>query len=249
MTDTHGNASAAGDLDAAASAGTGMHQDLFDRSAAHYDVFNSILSLGADRRWRQLAVDTLRLPENAQILDVGTGTAVSAITVARRYQSAKVTGIDVNSNMLAAARASVARSGLAGRIELKQVNGEKMPFPDAAFDGVLLSFTLEDMMSQNAGVSEIARVLKPHAPVVVLGLGGLPSGRVLHAVAAGSLRALGVILSAISRSGYQHVRDDILTYDGRNSVRSLLEGAGFKQYQCRPLSGGIVMLHHALKGA
>lgn len=248
MSSINGNAAGAGDIDAAVGVGTGLHQDLFDRSAERYDVFNSILSLGADRRWRRMAVDMLKVPDNARILDVGTGTAVSAITIARRYQSATITGIDVNSKMLAVAGASVARAGLADRIELKQVNGEKMPFPDAAFDGVLLSFTLEDMMSQDAGITEIARVLKPHAPVVVLGLGGLPSGRISHAVASGSLRALGLILLAFNRSGYRHVRDDILTYDGLTSIRLLIEGAGFEGYQSTPLSGGIVVLHHAFKG-
>jgi demethylmenaquinone methyltransferase/2-methoxy-6-polyprenyl-1,4-benzoquinol methylase len=249
VTNIHENASGAGDIDAEVGTGTGLHQDLFDRTAAHYDIFNSILSLGADRRWRRLAVDTLNVPDNARILDVGTGTAVSAIAIAKRYPSAKITAIDVNSRMLAVAGASISRAGLTDRIELEQVNGEKMPFPDAVFDGVLLSFTLEDMMSQDAGVSEIARVLKPGAPVVVLGLGGLPSGRISHAVASGSLRALGLILSAFSRSGYQHVRDDIRTYDGLTAIRSLLEGAGFEGYQSAPLSGGIVMLHHAVKGA
>lgn len=249
MTNIHENASGAGDLDAAVGAGTGLHQDLFDRTARHYDLFNSILSLGADRRWRRLAVDMLKAPDNAGILDVGTGTGVSAIAIARRYHSANITAIDVNGKMLAVARESIVRAGLADRIELKQVNGEKMPFPDAAFDGVLLSFTLEDMMSQDAGISEIARVLKPRAPVAVLGLGGLPSGRISHAVASGSLRALGLILSAVSRSGYQHVRDDIRTYDGLASIRSLLEGAGFEGYQSTPLSGGIVVLHHAFKGS
>jgi demethylmenaquinone methyltransferase / 2-methoxy-6-polyprenyl-1,4-benzoquinol methylase len=249
MTNIHENSPGAADLDAEVGAKTGLHQDLFDRTAKHYDLFNSILSLGADRRWRRTAADLLKVPDNASILDVGTGTAVSAITIARRYESAKITAIDVNSKMLAVAGVSTVRAGLADRIELKQVNGEKMPFPDAAFDGVLLSFTLEDMMSQDAGISEIARVLRPGAPAVVLGLGGLPSGRIAHAVADGSLRALGLILSAVSRSGYQHVRDDIRTYDGLTSIRLLLEGAGFEGYQSRPLSGGIVMLHHAFKGA
>jgi demethylmenaquinone methyltransferase/2-methoxy-6-polyprenyl-1,4-benzoquinol methylase len=226
----------------------GLHQELFDRSAAHYDLFNSILSLGADRRWRNRAADMLVVPRRAHVLDVGTGTAVSAITIARRHPDARVTGIDINSTMLKVAKAAVARASLSDRIELMHVNGEKMPFADATFDAVLLSFTIEDMVNQGAGVKEIARVLKAGGSVVVLGLGGMPSSPVLRAAASTTLRSLGLVLRVMNSPGYQHVRDDILTYSGISAVRSALEGEGFDSYQCVPLGGGIVTLHGARLG-
>lgn len=226
----------------------GLHQELFDRSAAHYDRFNSILSLGADRRWRNRAADTLVVPPHAHVLDVGTGTAVSAITIARRYPDARVTGIDINAKMLKVAEAAVARASLSDRIELMRVNGEEMPFADATFDAVLLSFTIEDMVNQGAGVKEISRVLKPNGSVVVLGLGGLPSSPVLRVVSTTALRSLGLVLRAMNSPGYRHVRDDILTYSGISAVRAALESEGFGSYHCVPLAGGIVTLHGARLG-
>jgi demethylmenaquinone methyltransferase / 2-methoxy-6-polyprenyl-1,4-benzoquinol methylase len=226
----------------------GLHQELFDRSAAHYDRFNSILSLGADRRWRNRAADTLVVPPHAHVLDVGTGTAVSAITIARRYPDARVTGIDINTKMLKVAEAAVARASLSDRIELMRVNGEEMPFADATFDGVLLSFTIEDMVNQGAGVKEISRVLKPNGSVVVLGLGGLPSSPVLRVVSTTALRSLGLVLRAMNSPGYRHVRDDILTYSGISAVRAALESEGFGSYHCVSLAGGIVTLHGARLG-
>ena len=226
----------------------GLHQELFDRSAAHYDRFNSILSLGADRRWRNRAADTLVVPPHAHVLDVGTGTAVSAITIARRYPDARVTGIDINAKMLKVAEAAVARASLSDRIELMRVNGEEMPFADATFDAVLLSFTIENMVNQGAGVKEISRVLKPNGSVVVLGLGGLPSSPVLRVVSTTALRSLGLVLRAMNSPGYRHVRDDILTYSGISAVRAALESEGFGSYHCVPLAGGIVTLHGARLG-
>ena len=226
----------------------GLHQELFDRSAARYDQFNSILSLGADRRWRSRAADMLVLPRHARVLDVGTGTAVSAITIARRHPQARVTGIDINANMLKAAETAVARALLSDRIELMRVNGEKMPFADATFDAVLLSFTIEDMVNQAAGVKEIARVLKPGGSVVVLGLGGMPSSPLLRIAASTTLRSLGLVLRVMNSPGYRHVRDDILTYSGVSAVRSALENEGFGAYQCVPLAGGVVTLHGARLG-
>lgn len=226
----------------------GLHQELFDRSAAHYDRFNSILSLGADRRWRNRAADTLVVPPHAHVLDVGTGTAVSAITIARRYPDARVTGIDINAKMLKVAEAAVARASLSDRIELMRVNGEEMPFADATFNAVLLSFTIENMVNQGAGVKEISRVLKPNGSVVVLGLGGLPSSPVLRVVSTTALRSLGLVLRAMNSPGYRHVRDDILTYSGISAVRAALESEGFGSYHCVPLAGGIVTLHGARLG-
>jgi demethylmenaquinone methyltransferase / 2-methoxy-6-polyprenyl-1,4-benzoquinol methylase len=226
----------------------GLHQELFNQSAQHYDVFNSILSLGADRRWRNRAADMLVLPRGARVLDVGTGTAVSAIAIARRHPEARVTGIDINAKMLKVAETAVAQAGLSDRIELMRVNGEMMPFDDATFDAVVLSFTIEDMVNQGAGVKEIARVLKTAGSVVVLGLGGLPSSPVLQKASSATLRSLGLVLRVLDLPGYRHVRDDILTYQGVSAVRSALEREGFESYHCVPLSGGIVTLHAARFG-
>jgi demethylmenaquinone methyltransferase / 2-methoxy-6-polyprenyl-1,4-benzoquinol methylase len=226
-----------------------LHQDLFDRAASHYDLFNTILSFGADGWWRRTAARALDLPQDPKVIDVGTGTGISAIAIAKCHRDAVITATDVNRSMLTVAARKVARARLADRIRLVQVGGSVVPLPSAAFDGALLCFTIEDMMNQLADVSEIYRVLKPNARIVVLGLGGLPRDNLLRLLLTSCLRASGRVAGMVDPLGYAHVREDIAAYAGPDSVREVLERSGFSAYTCTRLGFGIVRLHTAVRAA
>ncbi len=73
---------------------------MFDAIAPRYDLLNKVLSAGLDRRWRERAVDALRLPPGARVLDLCTGTADLAIATVRRVSGASVVGVDFAGAML-----------------------------------------------------------------------------------------------------------------------------------------------------
>lgn len=91
------------------------------------------------------------------VLDVGTGTGVVAITAAR--QGAIVTGIDLTPELLEQAKLSAPIAGLL--ITWKEGDAESLPFPDATFDVVLSQFGHMFAPRPEVAVREMLRVLKP----------------------------------------------------------------------------------------
>lgn len=95
---------------------------------------------------------------NQEVLDVGTGTGVVAITA--RRMDAKVTGLDLTPKLLAQARENAA---LAGHDDIAWHEGdaEALPFSDASFDVVLSQFGHMFAPRPEVAVAEMLRVLKP----------------------------------------------------------------------------------------
>ena len=91
-----------------------------------------------------------------KILDVATGTGWTSRLVARC--GARVTGVDIASDLLAAARARAAADGLA--IAYERGDAEDLPFDDAAFDAVVSTVGVMFATNQEAAARELGRVVK-----------------------------------------------------------------------------------------
>jgi demethylmenaquinone methyltransferase/2-methoxy-6-polyprenyl-1,4-benzoquinol methylase len=140
---------------------------LFDGLPRRYDVLGAVLSLGQDRRWRRAVVDRIVPADAARVLDVATGTAGVALQIGDRT-SASVTGIDLTEPMLRQGRANVAAAGKEHRITLTAGRAEQLPFRDATFDALTFTYLLRYVADPAATLRELARVLKPGAPMASL---------------------------------------------------------------------------------
>jgi ubiquinone/menaquinone biosynthesis C-methylase UbiE len=126
----------------------GRLRDMFDRVAPTWDARLRAEHLDALR----LALDGLPAPE--RVLDVGTGTGVAAIALARWFPDADVTGLDLSPGMVAEAE----RKG--GRVRFVVGDASRLPFADSSFDVVVLVNAIPFF-------DEIARVLVPGGIVAV----------------------------------------------------------------------------------
>jgi demethylmenaquinone methyltransferase / 2-methoxy-6-polyprenyl-1,4-benzoquinol methylase len=221
-------------------------QATFDRVAPRYDRLNRWLSLGLDRRWRRRAAQHLDLAPGACALDLATGTAGLALAVAERAPAgARIVGCDLNAAMLGVGRARVSHSRPGAAVWLLQAMAEALPFPDARFDAITLAFAVDDLQDQRRAMAEAFRVLKPHAPIVVLEL-SIPTPPVLRACHRAYLRLMPLVDRVWpTGGGYAHLREEIVTYRGRAAVERLLAEAGFAAYRRESLTGGIATLHVA----
>ncbi len=93
-----------------------------------------------------------------EVLDVGTGTGVVAVTLAKF--GCQVTAIDHSPEMLAHARARVQTAGLEGRVAFQLGDGERLPYPDASFDGVTIQGVLHHLPDCLPMLRESHRVLR-----------------------------------------------------------------------------------------
>lgn len=102
----------------------------------------------------------LDLPPGARVLDVAAGRGVSAVLLAQEY-GLQVTGVDLSAANIALARGRADSEGLADRVTFTVGDAERLPYPDAAFDAVVIECALCTFPDKRAAAAEIARVLRP----------------------------------------------------------------------------------------
>jgi demethylmenaquinone methyltransferase / 2-methoxy-6-polyprenyl-1,4-benzoquinol methylase len=149
-------------------------QDLFAPLPRRYDLLEHLLSLGQNERWRREMISHVGTRDPQTVLDVATGTAGVALALTRTT-NARITGIDITEPMLREGRERVERAGGAGRVQLVAGGAERLPFPDASFDGLTFTYLLRYLADPAATLRELTRVLKPGAAIASLEFSVPPS--------------------------------------------------------------------------
>ncbi len=145
----------------------GEVRTMFNTIAPRYDLLNHLLSFGIDKLWRKRAIATLKDIAPHHIIDVATGTGDFAIK-AQQTLGCKVTGTDLSAGMLSVAKEKVESKNLSDYITLQEADSEQLPFADNTFDAVTVAFGVRNYGDLDKGLSEMARVIKPGARMVVL---------------------------------------------------------------------------------
>lgn len=146
--------------DGSLSSPTTFAQALFAGLPARYDRLAAVLSLGQDRRWRREMIDRVALSQPRTLLDVATGPAGVALDLADRTD-ALIIGIDLSPDMLGRGASNIVAAGRSDRIALVLGHGERLPFPDAAFDALTFTYLLRYVADPSEAISELARVVQP----------------------------------------------------------------------------------------
>jgi ubiquinone/menaquinone biosynthesis C-methylase UbiE len=95
------------------------------------------------------------------ILDVGTGTALIPIEICRRISKCRIMAVDLSAYMLERARFNVSVHSLNQQIQLAQVDGKKLLYPDAMFDAVISNSIVHHIPEPLSTLEEAARVCRP----------------------------------------------------------------------------------------
>ncbi len=112
-----------------------------------------------------LAAAVTKLPAHPErILDLGTGTGVGALFLAREFPSASVRGIDVSEEMIRRAKAKVGLDP-EGRVAFRIGDSADLPYDDEHFDLVTL-------LNMPPFFGEISRVLRPGGHAIVAASSG-----------------------------------------------------------------------------
>jgi ubiquinone/menaquinone biosynthesis C-methylase UbiE len=96
-----------------------------------------------------------------RILDIGSGLGGVDLVLLERHGAGEVIGIDVEEELVDAARALIQRRGLADRVRFELVTPGALPFSDAAFDLVFSKDALVHVEDKALTYREALRVLKP----------------------------------------------------------------------------------------
>ena len=211
---------------------------MFDRIAPVYDVMNHVMTAGLDRRWRKLAVHEVVWPGD-RVLDACCGTGDLAVEAERR--GGRVIGLDFSERMLERARKK------SGGIEWVQGDALALPFGDGEFDAATVGFGVRNLADLEAGLRELARVLRPGGKLAVLEItrprGILkPFFRLWFDV---FVPLIGKVLPG--GKAYTYLPASVRRFPGPEDLTGLFERTGFADVRYRLLGGGIVALHVGVK--
>ena len=136
----------------------------FDRWAPHYDRSWTQWIFFRPLYRRALAAAEALAPDAQQILDVGCGTGGFLRMAAGRFPEARLTGVDPSEVMLANA---VAANPAGSRLTFVHAPAEALPFGQGVFDLAVSTMSFHHWADQAKGLSEIARVLRPGAALLL----------------------------------------------------------------------------------
>jgi demethylmenaquinone methyltransferase / 2-methoxy-6-polyprenyl-1,4-benzoquinol methylase len=154
--------------------------ELFAGLPGRYDRMGALLSFGQDPRWRRALLAAIDPRPGLRVLDVATGTGLVAFALAER--GCEVVGLDQSEEMLAAARARLARvPALADRVTLVHGEAERLPFADAEFDALTFTYLLRYVDDRAATMRELARVVRPGGRIGMVEF-GVPASPPLRAL-------------------------------------------------------------------
>jgi len=221
---------------------------MFDNISWRYDLLNRLLSFGIDIWWRKKAIAQLRRNQPKFILDIATGTGDLAIE-ALSLKPYKIIGVDISEGMLSFGRKKLIEKGLEDKIELKLGDSEKLLFPDAHFDAVMVSFGVRNFQDLELGLNEILRVLKPGGQVMILEF-SKPKNLIVKSLYGfynkTILPFVGNLLSKDS-AAYSYLPESVAAFpEGSNFVK-ILTSIGFKEGKALPLTFGISSVYTGFK--
>jgi len=211
---------------------------MFDRISPVYDVMNHAMTAGLDRRWRRLAAETVVRRGDA-VLDACCGTGDLAIAAERA--GGRVTGLDFSEQMLVRAR------GKSDSVEWVLGDVTALPFDDASFDAVTVGFGIRNVPDLEAGLAELARVVRPGGRVACLEI-TRPEGMLkpfFRLWFDGLVPFAGKILPG--GRAYSYLPASVRRFPGPSDLAAAFGRAGFDGVGWRLMGGGIVALHVGTK--
>jgi S-adenosylmethionine-diacylgycerolhomoserine-N-methlytransferase len=149
---------------------------MYRRQRYIYDATRKFYLLGRDATIAELGVGP-----GHSVLEIACGTGRNLVKMARRYPQAQLFGLDVSNEMLASARAAIARAGLASRVRVAQADAAEFDaaqaFGRANFERVMISYALSMIPPWREALAQAVDVLAPGGSLHIVDFGdqaGLP---------------------------------------------------------------------------
>ena len=219
---------------------------LFAGVAGRYDLTNDVMSLGLHRRWKRRLLELTDLRPGHRVLDLAAGTgdlARGALDLAARKEfKIRVVAADLTPEMMRAGRTrgSGALQGWIGADALR------LPFPDGAFDRVLVGYGLRNFADLDAGLAESFRCLRPGGRLISLDFGHPRSAALRRAYFAYLNVSTRVVGWAIHRDpeSYVYIPESLRRFPGQSEMVRRMEAAGFERCRYEELMLGTMAINY-----
>ena len=220
---------------------------VFDSVAAKYDIMNDLMSAGLHRAWKAYTVMVANLQLGDKVLDISGGTGDLGLAFSKKVGSTgQVVHTDINFAMLRTGRDRLLDAGVS--LPTLVCDAEKLPFPDNHFNLVSVAFGLRNMTHKDLALREMNRVLKPGGKLLVLEFSKVapPLAKAYDWYSFKVLPKLGQLVAGDS-SSYQYLAESIRMHPDQETLKTMMQEAGFGHVDIHNLSAGVVALHMGIK--
>jgi demethylmenaquinone methyltransferase/2-methoxy-6-polyprenyl-1,4-benzoquinol methylase len=215
---------------------------MFDDIAPVYDRMNTVMTGGADGRWRRAAVEATALRPGDAVVDVACGTGkLSAALGERVGPFGRVVGVDLSVRMLAEARAA-----WPDLVQVSFVEGDALalPFADGEFDAATIAFGLRNLPDFEGGFQELARVVRPGGRVVCLEL-TTPRPRWWGRLFLATFRRVAPVLGTLAgaRDAYHYLPSSLDGFPDADALAGSMRAVGLRGVRYRRMGLRSVAVH------
>jgi demethylmenaquinone methyltransferase/2-methoxy-6-polyprenyl-1,4-benzoquinol methylase len=228
----------------------GLVADVFHSVASRYDLMNDLMSGGIHRVWKRFTIELSGVRSGNAVLDIAGGTGDLAARFADIVGPAgRVVLADINDSMLKVGRDKLLDNGRLGNLEFVQADAQCLPFPDDSFDCVTIAFGLRNVTDKDAALRSMLRVLKPGGRLLVLEFSKPANPLLSKAYDTYSFRVLPLMgrLVANDADSYQYLAESIRMHPDQETLKDMMEDAGFSKCEYHNMTGGVVALHKGVK--
>ena len=224
--------------------------EVFHSVASSYDLMNDLMSAGIHRLWKRMTIEMSGVRRGHKVLDIAGGTGDLAAKFSRIVGSeGQVVLADINESMLKVGRDRLMDRGVVSNIQFAQANAQYLPFPDNTFDLVTIAFGLRNVTDKAMALRSMNRILKPGGKLLVLEFSKPTSSllsKIYDSYSFNVLPKLGQLFASDSDS-YQYLAESIRMHPDQESLKTMVEDAGFSNCDYHNMTGGIVALHRGVK--
>ncbi len=230
---------------------TDLVKRVFNNVASRYDIMNDLMSGGLHRLWKKQFVS--RIPRNptTNLLDVagGTGDITLAYMESTSDLKTKATVYDINEAMLEKGRVKAFDKNNFKNITWECGPAEKLPFKDNTFDAYTISFGLRNVTEKEAALAEAFRVLKPGGTFLCLEFSQVDNATLEKLYNFYSLKVIPLMGKVVANDGdsYKYLVESIRRFPDQETLKGMIETAGFKNVVYENLNKGIVAIHQGWK--
>ncbi len=219
---------------------------MFTGLSGNYDLVNSLCSLFIDHLWRSGAVRALGRDREGKILDLCAGTLPLSRALLKGTKG-NVVAVDISAGML-----HIGLKRLNPQCGLNRLNaicgdGEMLPLRDQEYDGATVAFGIRNLAELDTGFSELHRVMRPGARLVILEFSTPPNPFIAFAYRIylkWILIPIGTLFTG-DRNAYHYLARSIKAFPPPQVIGEKLQAAGFITVSFVPLTAGIATLYTA----
>ena len=224
--------------------------EVFRSVAGNYDLMNDLMSFGTHRLWKRHAINLSGIKKGQSVLDVAGGTGdLSKLFHQRVGKEGTVLMSDINSAMLLEGRDKLIDAGIVSGIDYVQANAEVLPFADNSFDCISIGFGLRNVTDKQKAINSTFEKLRYGGCLIILEFSKVELASLASIYDKYSFKVIPKIGKFVAKdeASYQYLVESIRMHPDQETLKGMIETAGFSRVEYFNLMGGVVAIHRAYK--